>query len=89
MDRRVTPPKQNLGSPTSMSTGPYFCKNNNSARASLFCGTFLYRQSSRREDPEVRIELPIEADVFSCDLGRATKSNFQIAETEKKNCSID
>ena len=40
--------------------------------------------SSRREDPEVRIELPIEPDVFSCDLGRATKSNFQIAETEKK-----
>ena len=33
--------------------------------------------SSRREDPEVRIELPIEPDVFSCDLGRATKSNFQ------------
>ena len=41
--------------------------------------------SSRREDPEVRIELPIEPDVFSCDLSRATKSNFQIAETEKKN----
>ena len=40
--------------------------------------------SSRREDPEVRIELPIEPDVFSCDLSRATKSNFQIAETEKK-----
>ena len=40
--------------------------------------------TSRREDPEVRIELPIEPDVFSCDLGRATKSNFQIAETEKK-----
>ena len=33
--------------------------------------------SSRREDPEVRIELPIGPDVFSCDLGRATKSNFQ------------
>ena len=40
--------------------------------------------SSRREDPEDRIELPIEPDVFSCDLSRATKSNFQIAETEKK-----
>ena len=40
--------------------------------------------SSRREDPDVRIELPIEPDVFSCDLSRATKSNFQIAETEKK-----
>ena len=40
--------------------------------------------SSRREDSEVRIELPIEPDVFSCDLSRATKSNFQIAETEKK-----
>ena len=40
--------------------------------------------SSRREDPEVRIELPIEPDEFSCDLSRATKSNFQIAETEKK-----
>ena len=40
--------------------------------------------SSRREDPEVRIELPIEPDVFSCDLSRATKSNFQMAETEKK-----
>ena len=40
--------------------------------------------SSRREDPEVRIELPIEPDVFSCDLSRATKSNFQIAETEEK-----
>ena len=40
--------------------------------------------SSRREDPEVRKELPIEPDVFSCDLSRATKSNFQIAETEKK-----
>ena len=40
--------------------------------------------SSRREDPEVRIELPIEPDVFSCDLSRAIKSNFQIAETEKK-----
>ena len=44
--------------------------------------------SSRREDPEVRIELPIEADVFSCDLGRATKSNFQIAETEKKTAQL-
>ena len=46
----------------------------------------IYRKtwSSQREDPEVRIELPIEADVFSCDLGRATKSNFQIAETGKK-----
>ena len=33
--------------------------------------------SSRREDPKVRIELPIEPDVFSCDLDRATKSNFQ------------
>ena len=43
--------------------------------------------SSRREDPEVRIELLIEPDVFSCDLGRATKSNFQIAGTEK-NCLI-
>ena len=41
-------------------------------------------RSSRREDPEVKIELPIEADVFSCDLGRTTKSNLQIAETEKK-----
>ena len=40
--------------------------------------------SSRREDPEIRIELPIEPDVFSCDLSRATKSNFQIAETETK-----
>ena len=40
--------------------------------------------SSRREDPDVRIELPIEPDVFSCDLSRATKSNFQIAATEKK-----
>ena len=46
----------------------------------------IYRKtwSSQREDPEVRIELPIEADVFSCDLGRVTKSNFQIAETGKK-----
>ena len=46
----------------------------------------IYRKtwSSQREDPEVRIELPIEADVFSCDLGRTTKSNFQIAETGKK-----
>ena len=44
--------------------------------------------SSWREDPEVRIELPIEADVFSCDLGRATKSNFQIAETEKKKLNL-
>ena len=40
--------------------------------------------SSWREDPEVRIELPIEPDVFSYDLSRGTKSNFQIAETEKK-----
>ena len=41
-------------------------------------------RSSQREDPKVRIELPIEADVFSCDLGRTTKINFQIPETEKK-----
>ena len=41
-------------------------------------------RSSQREDPMVRIELPIEADVFSCDLGRTTKINFQIPETEKK-----
>ena len=41
-------------------------------------------RSSRREDPKVRIELPIEADVFSCDLGRTIKINFQIPETEKK-----
>ena len=51
----------------------------------------IYRKTwpSQRGDPKVRIELPIEADVFSCDLGRATKSNFQIAETEKKKCLID
>ena len=49
----------------------------------IFFMGILYRAikrkmwSSRREDPEVRIELPRESDVFSCDLGRATKSNFQ------------
>ena len=58
-------------------------------RGYIFHG-HLYRavkrkmRSSRREDPKVRIELPIEADVFSCDLGRTTKINFQIPETEKK-----
>ena len=46
----------------------------------------IYRKtwSSQQEDPEVRIELPIEADVFSCDLGRVTKSNFQKQKQEKK-----
>ena len=58
-------------------------------RRHIFHG-HLYRavkrkmRSSRREDPKVRIELPIEADVFSCDLGRTTKINFQRPETEKK-----
>ena len=50
----------------------------------FFMGIYRKTWSSQREDPEVRIELPIEADVFSSDLGQATKSNFQIAETGKK-----
>ena len=46
------------------------------------------RGQAGEKHPEVSIELLIEPDVFSCDLGRTTKSNFQIAETEKKNCLI-
>ena len=50
----------------------------------FFMGIYRKTWPSQRGDPKVRIELPIGADVFSCDLGRATKSNFQITETEKK-----